>query len=513
MVFEQASILVDTEFLPPYEDLVDPDAEQFANYLTIHFEDFAREWPQFERLRQLAKVVSIAKWMKDNGIPVDFPWLDSYIGEQISTPDTTPAQTVWSETIVDDLWRGQVGLTGGVDFAYENEYLNDDGIAEAIRFSAIQNRPSGAVFWEFVVANETYNAVAVSLGQTQQSGGLRINHRGYSPSIQTNGDLQVTTLPFYNSFSIDNTNNFGNGWNLIPYTLNFPRPDLLYQEGTGNNAGLNYRIEFQDKITGITHGYSLALDIEDNLVYWPDDPTSSPDLIINQNGTYSIKNSSSQQFTFDGFGQLIEVSDQNENVISFLYEDDKLLELSNINNDNITYIYNNMGYLTEITDALGRKIQYEYDSNGDLIRVIDAKGNPTIYSYNDSHQLIEIVDALNQVVQRITYDDVGRIIMQEDAKGRVTLFEYHDNILIQTDPASNQTIWEFDEQKRLIRETDPLNHHVLYDYGVGNSPTRITNKQGISIYLKYDQLGNITNISNSPFPVLRIRVTAPTPTP
>lgn len=133
--FDHAHMVVKTEYVSidgsPNPDGSDPAAEAFVKHFNENFEDFAAEQPVFHRLNQVHRFLIIARWLRDQGIPLDKLWVSEYEGQPVVTPDTTPRRQVTRE-----FGHYALALGGGVDFFAENNYSsrssNADELAEVV---------------------------------------------------------------------------------------------------------------------------------------------------------------------------------------------------------------------------------------------------------------------------------------------------------------------------------------------------------------------------------------------
>ena len=122
----------------------DPIASKFASSFTELYDQIAKESPEFERVRQLAKAVAIAKWIKQEGIPIDINWVNEYANKRIRTTDRVTALSTEStlstqRTIHEGDRTGilteiqRIRLFGGVDLTVTPEYKSDDGHAQGLQ--------------------------------------------------------------------------------------------------------------------------------------------------------------------------------------------------------------------------------------------------------------------------------------------------------------------------------------------------------------------------------------------
>jgi len=68
------------------------------------------------------------------------------------------------------------------------------------------------------------------------------------------------------------------------------------------------------------------------------------------------------------------------------------------NGNTTTYRFNGLGYVTEVTDALGRVTRFDLDPVTNLVkRRTDPAGRITQYTYNQRGELIRVIDPANNV--------------------------------------------------------------------------------------------------------------------
>lgn len=138
----------------------DPISMEFARRFTAHYDEIARETPEFERLRGLAKAVALAKWMKANNIPVDSDWINRNINRRVkSIGRITALSTQWqreSRETVNQAGRSGVVTTtrtihifGGVDLTVnaetEQNHPQAAEMGRVVRQKLLEN-PNKAVF-------------------------------------------------------------------------------------------------------------------------------------------------------------------------------------------------------------------------------------------------------------------------------------------------------------------------------------------------------------------------------
>lgn len=109
----------------------DPVAEKFAAHFTRYYDEFAREEPSFARVKELAKAVALAKWLKEQNIPVDMDWVEECLaGAKVNTSRQVPAlshterrQSSHTQGNVTTTQTLTMYLHGGVDLSVQPNYL------------------------------------------------------------------------------------------------------------------------------------------------------------------------------------------------------------------------------------------------------------------------------------------------------------------------------------------------------------------------------------------------------
>jgi YD repeat-containing protein len=126
LIFTRATMQVQTRRmemadgrLADSQDKSDPIAEQFAAFLTEHYDEFAREAPVLEEVREAAKVVAIVKWLKKQRIGVNEFKIDwktvpadkSNVLKRIHSLSMSECVSLWG------MGQTVVRMVGGVELA------------------------------------------------------------------------------------------------------------------------------------------------------------------------------------------------------------------------------------------------------------------------------------------------------------------------------------------------------------------------------------------------------------
>jgi RHS repeat-associated protein len=219
-----------------------------------------------------------------------------------------------------------------------------------------------------------------------------------------------------------------------------------------------------------------------------------------------------EEFTYDGFGNLLSKKDGNGNVITYTYDELNRLKSVIQAEGTVTYTYDQgnkaIGKISKITypnyesnlvyDNLGRLSQniisiqgqnyvykYSYNNIGKLDIVEHPSGIKLKYHYNTNFYL-----------SKITNDQSGKLlweIKKVDQKNRVTE-EVHGN--------GATTTYQYDIQDNLTRVRSVRNnvviHDLQYEYNAINQKTqKIDHKNNITEDYTYDNLNRLTSVNTS----------------
>ncbi|MGA7731158.1 MAG: DUF6531 domain-containing protein [Chloroflexia bacterium] len=214
--------------------------------------------------------------------------------------------------------------------------------------------------------------------------------------------------------------------------------------------------------------------------------------LTNDGGQRVLTDVDQTVYRFNMDGTLARISEPNGSQINFAY-DPSGYNLTDTVGRVFRVDMNTDGFITEITDPIGRTYTYDYSDNR-LMAFHDAMGGMIEYGYNGDDLLESVTDPNNHIFVTNTYDTEGRVIEQLDAAGSSTTFAYQisPTITTITDNEGNQTVHEFDSDYRLIRETDALGQSMIYDYDNDNNRTYVKDRGNHETFMQYDTHGNMT---------------------
>jgi RHS repeat-associated protein len=224
-------------------------------------------------------------------------------------------------------------------------------------------------------------------------------------------------------------------------------------------------------------------------------PDAFDTLTSNGGGTYSLVTRDQIEYLLDGTTErLLSISDLNDNTITLVYDA----------NGDLDRITDTVGRVIEVTcdanhriisltDPIGRLIEYSYNANGDLEETTDARGNFDIYAYDAAHQMTSVVDKRGNTKISLTYDANKVVTSQRDAYASPTSYVYDtvNRVTTITDAYSKVYYQYYDANLRMIKEVDPKGNFAEYTYDAKGNRTSVKDKLGRVTTFDYDERGNV----------------------
>ncbi len=503
LTFGKATLKVKAEYLSQEKNPgADPIAKRFAEHFTSHFDEFAKEFPILERLRELAKISAVVKWLKNTGKPIDLSFLNDYEFIKVPTPEETPGITASKSKT----WQSgntthtqTYSLYGGVDFDFQFQAIEDDGEALALKKASQESKPcETALSWDFETNGKIQKALAMPLSKT--NGNFTTVHIDFSLSSTDGTSLEFAR--YYDSLNIK-PSIFGYGW----------APNIPYELFVLNPQKNGSPLLIIDKSNGRSHKFIFVEDSqayylvkeekeEQGQTYFSYDPQNF--IKKNSENVFVWQSQEGLTYSFDYDGKLISKLDVNNHKLDYVYEDNKLVKILDSKGKTISLIYDDKNRVRQVIAPGQTTIDYFYDCRGDLIRVSDNKGNIKNYVYDDEHRLIKHQDGKGRTIFRNSYDPLGRIVDKRsdkvtiDGKNIITR-TYDDNhqLIQEKDQEGNTVVYEYDKNRNMTRSVinDTRGRKVTIDYDRQERISRIANPMGNSLSFTYDTKGNINSVA------------------
>lgn len=221
-------------------------ADAFSANITEHYDTYSEiidgeGFHQLKKLKHLAKVVGLVRWLRDNNIPVDLSFMENY----------KPADIPPTPRLVDVLqlchdgkgtidfansgaFSGTCGgsstaflITGGVKYQTENSFCSsclnpvfvDAGFEAMLGFLSQERESAGNTEIDFTSEGQDFIATAQTFSPSKKSGNISVGSMGLS--LPNAGGQMLAFMPRYNAFS--NWNGpLGEGWSVLPFKMSFP---------------------------------------------------------------------------------------------------------------------------------------------------------------------------------------------------------------------------------------------------------------------------------------------------
>lgn len=509
-----------------------PIANDFANHFTSNYDAFAaRTFPVqdptdatgatiinvkiFEMLREAMQAVSLARFFRDNNIPLDMWWLNQWTPPAAYTPKSVA--TAYNE---DTTGGGYIVIHGGVEVQKPNAYIPST-TAKSVADTILSGRPVDAAkptedgkgqTWTASTTEGSLRAVAASFQAEQQDGNVDFPetlHSFASPGFPL-------TIGTYYSSSWLGKDHLGPGWRYQRYQLEFSHPSIYDEGGYTNlpkltNGDTQLRrgeVRLVDLATGTSLDFTSSLQWSygvSNLGHPINNftgltsrnlPTFIPGL--RSDGTllfqddernYTVATPSDEFLHFDSNGRLWVVTDKHGHTHTYGYDTSTNL-LSSITDDQgqeLQFSYDANQRLTSIIGPDGVGVTFVFDGSGRLYQVVKQPSNVVIrtYTYNTQNQLQTVTDMYGVKRLGSTPDERGRMDQGLDARGNTTDLKFYRSLpgtikatktVKSKDPASSlgEASAVSDMVGRTLAATNPYGSTTSFEYANGAlAPTSI----------------------------------------
>ena len=274
--------------------------------------------------------------------------------------------------------------------------------------------------------------------------------------------------------------------------------------------------------------------VDYNDVNFPYLPTKKIDALSNETvWEYDLKgnvilqidpNGFERSWTYNSFGQKLTETDENVHIANYIYDSNGLLtEIIDANGNHTWFGYDTLWRLTHLTDGRGGSAgdpahtmvtvydeadrvisitgpitseSYLYNEIGRRTHVTNGRGYTTIYQYDNNNNLTRIESPApsgqTQVIQ-YSYDELNRKISITDPNGNVTHYEYDlaGRLTKEANPEGDETTYIYDAHGNVLSVTDGNGVITSYSYDSVNRKNHQYDELGNHWYWQYDKLGNL----------------------
>ena len=325
LVFENSDkipIRVETEYLNPgLRGQADPFARQFADYVTEHYDDFAKKHPVLKDLREYAKMVAIAKYLKERGVPLTWFAL-AHRNERgaRSTPEQTPSfkVNVWWGGVNLDARATTVNAWAGVHELLGPSITANDGNAPP-SVSAGSQQPSTDVPRAMAFVPTVQFSYADTTFTTLQMPATVTTAAGRDLTFQTDaaivGRAPVVELVRYYDKSHRQDGEFGRGWRLLkPYSLGISQQTREFQ-----GVEVPDHVTIIDPMADTSAQFQFGTDSAGLVGYFPDRPHTIRGVYLLSDRSYKARDIWGNTYMFDREGNLTVVDMGTDNRWAYSY--------------------------------------------------------------------------------------------------------------------------------------------------------------------------------------------------
>lgn len=212
------------------------------------------------------------------------------------------------------------------------------------------------------------------------------------------------------------------------------------------------------------------------------------------------QNSSQVLMSYDGMGNLTQITDSRGKVMTFTYEPVYSLcsSITEPTGRQQTYLYDSRGNLVSKSDPGGNTYSYCYDSRGNMTGLTDPRGNTTIFEYDIYGNLATVTDPMGGQT-RMTYDLAGNCTSVTDAKGNVTsiALDVLNRPYRVTYPDGTTGVNSYNEISQLVAFTDTKGNQTRYLYDCLGHLDQVTDAMGGKTSYGYDTEGNLVSMTDA----------------
>ena len=530
IVFTNSTVSLNTEaFMEGLPQT--PQAKAFADNFTTNYDKFAAlKFPCynpndptgksiiytniFGMLRDVMKAVSLARFFRDNDVPVDMWWLNSWQCPTAFTPESVP-------TAANVTGTGGVLCYGGVQDYLPNAYI-PSVTASNVAVTVQSSRPymtgntNGDIqqqVWTNTTSVGTLNAVAVNANAEPQDGNVQMVERDLS--FASPGAMRLTFARYYQSSWLGN-DAFGPGWRYTPFVLEFERPSWFDQTHLMLDAATNQLATFANGDTGLRSGdvrlvnlsSGATLDFESSLVlgygvnnlgnaiiavaglttndvpgFTPGQRQSGATLTqLPDSLNYQCTTPDGQNLTFDSNGHLLQATDRYGRVKNYNYDGAAhLLSIADDVGQSLAFGYDpTTNYILSVTGPANEQVVYAYNTNGCLATATHVRSGASVsYTYNTNLQLIAktLFNGQNALQTQpdlkgrssTNYDYRGNSLVRaftQDSAGQVRTNETHDPLVTGSQFVTKRR--QFDRSGRLLASREVTGAETSYGYNEGS---------------------------------------------
>ena len=214
-----------------------------------------------------------------------------------------------------------------------------------------------------------------------------------------------------------------------------------------------------------------------------------------------------EAFTYDANGNLETHTLATGFVLTYGYDSmDRIVEITGSEGERKSYTYDALGNVTSMTDGEGNITRYAYTLSGQLAKVTDALGNETEYQYDVCDRLIEIrqygaKESLKEDTEGSGMD--ADLLEAEKQNGRKRLCQItrytrdlRGQVTETVDALGQKETYTYDKKGQLLGKLDKEGYLTKYAYTKQGDLSGIQYADGKEVKLSYNPLRQLIEIQD-----------------
>jgi len=217
-------------------------------------------------------------------------------------------------------------------------------------------------------------------------------------------------------------------------------------------------------------------------------------------GVFDHFNKQMLWYEYNGQDQVSAIRDYSERRVEYQYTDDKLTSVIDVRANASRYTYESNRLKTKV-DAEARTTTIDYATNGTVKRILDQAGNGVHYISDFNKTKKEHYKQQKTSLGKLTEtwsDNDGDVIRRDVNGATIFSMKKQGRKQIVADASGNETVKEYDEWDRLIKETfaDGASVSTQYDATFSNV-LKAVNENGVITLNEYDANGNLLKVTEA----------------
>lgn len=300
-------------------------------------------------------------------------------------------------------------------------------------------------------------------------------------------DVGQLIQTIYNQHPFTATRNYLNEYNVVTaYEYDQVGNRIAMTDTVGNvtrwwfndmNRVISATVNF---INGV---YDSAKSDEDLTTYYEYDAVGNIRALTNVLGHET-------RMEYDALNRLVKtIINYQDGIYDPNYSDEDLIT---------SYVYDEAGNQTVVTDPLGRETHTTYDELGRVKSITNPLSGTVTYAYDAHGNLLSVTDAQEHITS-YGYNALNRVVTTTNAVGDQTFVFYNDRGLPVTRTNANgfATVSVYDSLQRQIAETNPEGETTGYVYNARGNLVSLTDGEDNTTAFYYDSLNRLTQTTNS----------------